>query len=96
MPLLLAQEQAAAGDDHLVLGRDQIDVLRLDRHPVLDEVDRQLGVTGQELVHHALEVGREVLNDDERHARLLGQVVEEALDRLEPAGGGADPHDVRR
>jgi hypothetical protein len=95
MSVLLAQEQTAAGDDHLVLGRDQIDVLRLDRHPVLHEMDRQLGVPRQELVHHALEVGRQVLNDHERQARSLGQVVEEAFDRFEAAGGGADPHDVR-
>ena len=49
-------------------GRDQVDVVGLDGHPVLDQVDRQLGVPRQELVHQALEVGRQVLDDDERHA----------------------------
>ena len=49
----------------------------------------------EELVHQALEVRRQVLDDDERHPGVLRQVVEEALERLEPAGGGADAHDVR-
>ena len=48
-------------------GGIEIDVVGLDEHPVLDEVDRQLGVPSEELVHQALEVGREVLDDDERH-----------------------------
>ena len=49
----------------------------------------------EELVHQALEVGRQVLDDHERHPVSLGQVVEEALERFEPAGGGADSDDVR-
>ena len=67
-----------------VLERDQVDVVGLDRHPVLDQVDRQLGVTGQELVHHAFEVGRQVLDDHERHPGVPRQVVEEALDGSSP------------
>ena len=92
--IALAQQQAPAGDDHLLLRRDQIDVVRLDQHAVLDEVDRQLGVPREELVHQALEVRRQVLDDHERHAGVLRHVVEEALERFEPAGGSADADDV--
>ena len=89
------EQQAPAGDDHLLLRRDQVDVVGLDQHAVLDEVDRQLGVPREQLVHQALEVGRQVLDDDERHPGVAREVVEEALERLEAAGGGADADDMR-
>ena len=47
----------------------------------------------EQLVHQALEVGRQVLDDDEGHPACRRQGVEEALERLEPAGGGADADD---
>ncbi len=96
LPIALAQEQPSARDDHLLLRRDQIDVVGLDRHAVLDEMDRQPGVSRQQLVHQALEVGREVLNDDEGHPGLARHVVEEAFERVEPPRRRADPHDARR
>ena len=94
LPILLAQQQPPARDDHLLLRRDQVDVVGLDRHPVLDEVDRQLGVPREQLVHQALEVGRQVLDDHERHPGVVRDVVEEALEGLEPAGRCADADDV--
>jgi hypothetical protein len=39
-------------------------------------------VPGEELVHHAFEVGRQVLDDDEGHRRVLRDIVEEPLDRF--------------
>ena len=96
LPIPLAQEEATAGDDHLLLGRDQVDVVGLDEHPVLDEVNRQIGVASEELVHEALEVRRQVLDDHERHAARARNVVEERLERLETTGRRADADDVRR
>jgi hypothetical protein len=40
-------------------------------HPVLDAVDRQTGVPGEQLIHHALEIGREVLDHQIGHFRFL-------------------------
>jgi hypothetical protein len=88
-----AQEQLAARDDHLLLGRDQINVVRLDGHPVLAEMDRQRRTAGQDLVHQTLEVGREVLNDHERHAGVDRHVLEEPLERLEAPSRRADADD---
>ena len=90
LAIALAEQQPAAGDDHLLLRRDQIDVVGLDQHAVLDELDRQLGVAPEQLVHQALEVRRQVLDDDERHLGVGREVVEEVLERFESAGGGAD------
>jgi hypothetical protein len=56
------------------------------RHAVFDEVYGQHRMPPKQFVHEAFEVGREVLDDDERHARVLGQVVEEAHQRVQPAG----------
>ena len=92
----LAEEEAAARDDHLLLGGDEIDVVRRDGHPVLDELDRQLRMPREQLVHQAAKVGGQVLDDDVRHPALAGRAVEESLERLEPAGGGADADDERR
>ncbi len=50
---------------------------------------------GEELVHQALEVRRQVLDDDEGRLGQDGEVIEEAFERVEPAGGGADSHDVK-
>ena len=52
--------------------------------PSLDPVDRDLGVPRQQLVHQALEVGREVLHHDERQAGIQRDLVEEPFDRLQP------------
>jgi hypothetical protein len=71
-------------------------VVGLDHHAILDEVNGQLGAAPEDLVHQALEVRRKVLDDDERHPALHRDVVEEMLERLQPAGRSADPHHVRR
>jgi hypothetical protein len=92
----LAQEQPSARDDHLFLGRDEVHVIGLDGHAVLNQMDGQRRVTGEELVHQALEIGGEVLNDDERHPRVLRQVVEESYERVEPARRRADADHVLR
>ena len=96
LPILLAQQEPPAGDDHLVLRRIEIDVIGFDRHSVLDEVDRKFGVTSEQLVHHAFEIGRQVLDDHERHPGVLRDVVEEALDGLEPTRRCSDADDVGR
>ncbi len=62
---------------------------------VFDELDGQARAPPQELVHHALEVGREVLDDDEREARIVRHCSEELLERFESTGGCAHADDER-
>ena len=61
---------------------------------VLDQAHRELRAPRQDLVHQALEVGRQVLHHDERHPGVGRHVVEEAFNRFQPTGRGTDPHDV--
>ena len=71
-------------------------MIGLDRHAVFDEMDRERRMARQQLVHEALEVRRQVLNDHERHAGVLRQVIEEAHERIEPARRRADADDKTR
>jgi hypothetical protein len=47
---------------------------------------RQLGAPRQDLVHQALEVGGQMLNDHERHARVGRYAIEEAFEGFQAAG----------
>ena len=51
---------------------------------------------GQQFVHETAEIGGKVLDDDEGHARLGGHLLEEPFQGLQPAGRGANAHDVLR
>jgi len=90
----IAQQQPPSPDDHLLHGRQQIDRVRLDTRLVLGLPDAHLSTPGQQHVHQALEVRREVLQDDEGHACISWQVREEPLERVEAASGRADADDV--
>jgi hypothetical protein len=87
---LVTQQQSAARDDHLLARRDQVNAVGLDVHVVLDQQHGDASAAGEQLVHHALEVGREVLHDDERHSRVLRHGAEQLFECVEPAGGSAD------
>ena len=75
--IFVSQQQLAAGDDHLLLGRNEIDGVRLHSHTVLDAADRDGRPPCQQFVHEAAEVRREVLNDDKGEPRLGGHLLEE-------------------
>jgi hypothetical protein len=83
--ILVGQQQAPARDDHLLARRQQIDRVALDRVAVARDPDRDVGPPREQRVHHALEVGRQVLEHDERHARVPRHRAEQRLERLEPA-----------
>jgi hypothetical protein len=71
-------------------GASSVDAVRFDLEIVLGLADSHLRPPRQQLIHQALEVGREVLQDDERHTRVGGKRREQPLERLEAAGRGAD------
>ena len=55
--LLVAEEEPPVLDDHLLFGREQVNVVRLDLDTVFGQGHRHIGMPGKEFVHHALEIG---------------------------------------
>ncbi len=86
----VAEQQPTLRDDHLLFCWNQIDAVRFDLNAVLDQMHRQLGAAGQDLIHQTLEVRGQVLHDHERHPRVEWDLLEESLERLEPACRCAD------
>ncbi len=87
------QVQRPVEDGHVLVGRDHVDVVRLDLHAVPD-LDDLHGGGALEQLHHDPLVGRvQVLDDDEGHAASRGHVLQEQLQGLQAAGGGADADD---
>ena len=92
----IEQVQRPMEDGHVLVGGDHVDPVRFDLHAVPDLDDLHGGGALEELHHDPL-VGRvEVLDDDEGHAASRGHVLQEELQRLETAGGGADADDGKR
>ncbi len=88
--------QPAALDRERGVGRDDVEVVALDRHPVRGLQHRHLGVAAEQLREHARALGHQVLDQDEGHAAVRRQVLEEGLVGLEPARRGADADDQQR
>ena len=91
----IAQQEPPLLDDHLLHRRQEVEDVGLDERLVLGLPDRHRRAAPQQLVHQALEVGRQVLEDDEGHPGVGRQPGEEPLERLEPAGRGPDRDDVK-
>ena len=87
------ERQPAAVDRDVGVGRDDVDVVRLDRGAVLGLADRHRRGLGQRVAQEARVGGIEVLDEDERHPAVGGEVLEELGERLEPPGRGADADD---
>jgi hypothetical protein len=76
----VVQQQPPLPDDHFLHRRQQIDDVGLDRHVVFGLTDAQLGAPRQQLVHQALEVGREMLEHHERHTDVGGDMGEQPFE----------------
>jgi hypothetical protein len=94
--VLVGQQQVAAGQDHVLARRDEVDVVRLDRDAVGHLLDRDAGPPRQQLDHPALEVGGQVLQHDEGHSAGLRHGREQRLERLQAARRRADADDRQR
>ena len=90
------QMEAASGDNHLRLGGNQVDGIRLDLQPLLDAMHGHRRMPGQQLVHQALEVRREMLDHHKGQPGVRRQGVEKRLQSLQPARRGTDAHDASR
>ena len=78
------------------VGRDDVDVVRLDAHAVLGLADRHRRRLGQRLGEEARVRRIEVLDEHERHPGVGRERAEQLRERLEPAGRGADADDGKR
>ena len=62
---------------------------------LLDDLDRQRRVTGEDLAEVARSTRIEVLRDDDRCREVRGEARDDAGQRLDPAGGGTDDDELR-
>jgi len=90
----IVQHQPPIADHHLFHRRQQVDRVGLHRHVVLGQPHRHRRAPRQQLVHEALEIRRQMLQDDEGHAGVGRQVAEQPFERLEAARRCADADDV--
>jgi hypothetical protein len=93
--ILVGQDQPAIANDHLLARRHQVDVVCLDQHAILGEPHRHVAVPGDQLVHQAPEIRRQMLHDHEGHPGVGRHLREQLLERFEPAGRGPDADDPR-
>ncbi len=87
--------QAAVGDLDLLARRQQVDVVGLHPLAVTRLAHRDGGKAREQLLHEALVVRREVLDDHEGHAGARRHRAEEAFEGFEPARRGTYPGDER-
>jgi len=88
------QNEFAILDFHLRSRRVEEDRIRLNGHPFFDTADLQGRLTMKQLIHHALEIGRKVLDDDKGAAGSLRNCREELLERFEATCGRADTYNT--
>ncbi len=75
------------------IGRQDVDLVRLDLLAILRGNDGHRGVPRENFGEHAFAVRREMGDDDKRHSRFGRHVLEKAFERAKAAGGGADAND---
>ena len=84
------QVEGAVQDGHVLVRRDDEDLVGRDFHPVVGLKDFHLGIPADQVGHHAFVFGGEVGYKDEGHPRIRRHVLEEVLNRVETAGGRAN------
>ena len=77
--------ELAVQDGQVRIGRNHVDAIRLNLHPIFHLDDRHLGVPPKQFRHHALVRRLKVRHQDERQAGIRGQVGEELLECLQTA-----------
>ena len=90
MPLArLCQSKRAVADRQIDPRRDDVDVIALDRHAVRRFQHRHRGMAGQKTDHHAAVRRIEVQNQDEGHAGVGRERVEQLVEGVQPPSRGA-------
>ena len=85
------QAEHAAGDGHVLVGRDDVDAVGLDGHALSGLDDRHGRVPGEQLDHQAFVRGVEVGDEDEGDTAVRGHGGEKLLEGVEPAGRSDQP-----
>jgi hypothetical protein len=88
--------QIAVHHAQIVARRDHVDVVGLQLQAFAHLHDRHSRDLSEDGVRGAFVPGREVQHHDESHARIRGQVFEEATHRHQTAGGSANADDGER
>ncbi len=88
-----AQPQLAAAHGHLAIGRDDIDVIRLDSQAIGGLADGQGRVPAEQFNHQTFVSGIEMRHEDECQAAVGRHMRQEAFEGFQAAGRGADADD---
>lgn len=73
-------------DREILVGRDDINTVGLDLHPVARLLDHHRGGALQEFREHAVAVGVEMLDDDISHAAIDRHAAQKLLQCFQSAG----------
>ena len=86
-------EHVAIADGDISVGRYHVNVVRLERDPVLDLDHGHRRALAEQARHHAFALRIEVQHQHEGDAAVARHGIQERLARLQPAGRGADADD---
>lgn len=83
------------GEDEGPIRRDDVDVVRLERHRSVDGGYRHAGARAEDAAEFAVHPRREVEDDDVGQTQVLGDMAEERLQGRKAARRRPDAHDPR-
>jgi hypothetical protein len=89
-PLPGLELETALVEGHAGIGGDDVDAVGPNLHAVLDFMDRHGGGAGEDFAQQAGMFWGEVLDQDEGHACVLGQGLEQMAKGIQASGGGSD------
>jgi len=85
--------QGVIGNGHGGVGRNDVNVIGFDGHPVGDFLDVHGGFFGKKFGEHAVMLGVEMLDENEGHAGIGSQVADEFGESFDSARGSANSGD---
>ena len=90
--------ERAVQDGHVAIRRDDVDAVRLHRHPVFHLENRHARVAADEIGEDTFVAGRQMLDEDKGHprSRFRRHTGEERLERRQSAGRRADANYGKR
>ena len=83
----------ATNDDHVPIRRNHVHVIGLEQRLVDHLLHRHRRRTREDLGQRAFVRGREVLHQDESHARIRGKRAQQSIEGLQASRGSSDAHD---
>jgi hypothetical protein len=88
------QKESAVADRHLRIGRNHVDLVLLDGHPIGHLLYRNRGRAGEDVDEQAGMMRIEVLDDHEGQPRIHRQRGDEIAEGVQAARGGTDGDDA--